>query len=141
MDGAAKERQIPIGLIIAGELAFVAAGLRLVGRGVGILMAYVGVATVVGTLLMLLAAFITALITRTSFGDLGSAVLKLAGIYLFANGVGALIPTVGGLIALAVFFSLVVYLFELEGPYAVAFTIVNFVVHLTVGLALRGMLR
>jgi hypothetical protein len=144
MDGAATERKIPVGLIIAGELLFVVAGLRIVGVGrVAELMAFVGVATVVGVALMLGAAFVTATLFKVSFGDLNAAVLKLAGIYLISNGIGALLSGtgLGGLVATAIFFSLMMWLFELEMTYVVVFAVMNWVVQLVVGIAIAGMLR
>lgn len=94
MDYSLTERKIPIGLIIGGELLFVVAGLIQFGSKVGLLLAYVGISTVVGTLLMLMAAYVTAAICKVSFGDLLSAALKLAGIYIFSAAAGR-IPAVG----------------------------------------------
>ncbi len=142
LDHSLTERKIPIGLIIAGELMFVIGGLMLVGRDVGLLLAFVGIMTVVGTLLMLLTAFVTASIFRVSFGDLGAAALKLAGIYIFSAALGTFLPPgFAFVIRTAAFVVLMMWLFELELTYVIVFSVVNFVVNLVVGFVLAGMLR
>jgi hypothetical protein len=138
---AAKERQIPIGLMIAGLVLFVVAGLFRAGAtGTAMMLAALGVVAVIGVGLMLLAAFITASITSVRFGDLRGALLKFAGIYLFSSGVSAVLGGgwLGALISIAVFFSLLVWLFELETPYAVAFTLIYLVVSWVTALAVAG---
>ena len=141
---AAKERQIPLGLIVGGLVLFAAAALFRAGAGgAAVAMGAMGIVAVIGVALMVLAAFITSALTSTSFGDFGAAVLKFAGIYLFSSGVGAVLGGgwLGGLVGTAVFFSLIVYLFELETPYAVAFTIIYWGVSFVAALAVAGAAR
>ncbi|HEX8913161.1 MAG TPA: hypothetical protein VF796_12450 [Humisphaera sp.] len=134
MDHDLKEQKIPLGLIVAGELILVVAGLIKVGAGVGVLMAFVGVATVVGVLLMLTTAFLAAFLLRVSFGDLWSAVLKLTGIYIFSAALGLTLPSgFAFLLQSAAFVVLMMWLFELELPYVIAFAVLNFVVNLVAG--------
>ncbi|MDB5297203.1 MAG: hypothetical protein JWO31_3186 [Phycisphaerales bacterium] len=142
MNAATKDKQLPVGLIVAGELLLVVAAVRVAGSGAGPLLAYVGVASVVGVLLMLLTAFVVAAGTRQSFGEFDSAALKLAGTYLISNGLAAVLAGtgLGPLIGSAVFFSLMIWLFELELPYAIIFAILYWVVSLIVRLIVAGML-
>ena len=136
MNGAARERQAPIGLIIAGLVVYLFVAFRLAGpRGAPVAMGIVAVAAVLGTGLMLLAAFLTAAITRQSFGELSTGILKLAGIYIFSTAIAGLIPgAIGILIEDALFFSLLIWLFELEVPYAVVFMLVMMGINLIIGL-------
>ncbi|QOV87405.1 hypothetical protein [Humisphaera borealis] len=141
MDYSLTERKIPIGLIIGGELLFVVAGLIQFGSKVGLLLAYVGISTVVGTLLMLMAAYVTAAICKVSFGDLLSAALKLAGIYIFSAALGAFLPSgFGFLVRTTTFVILMMWLFDLELTYVIAFTAVNFVVSLLATFAIAAVL-
>ena len=141
---AARERQIPLGLIVAGLVLFATAAVFRAGPGgAALAMGAMGIVAVIGVALMVLAAFVTSAITSTSFGDFGAAVLKFAGIYLFSSGVSAILGGgwLGGLVGTAVFFSLIVYLFELETPYAVAFTLIYWVVSFMAALAVTGAAR
>jgi hypothetical protein len=131
---AATEKQIPTALIAVGAGLWALAGF--IGHGVhgasNALLAVSIIATV-DVVLMIAGAFLTALVLRISFGDLQSAILKLGAIALFPGAVGYLIPGVGGLIAIALYFSLLIWFFELEVYQAVIFTIVLFVIRLLVG--------
>ena len=87
-----KDFQIPIVLIIVGFLIWAFVGYRMMGTaGPAIALAVIGVGAVIGTALMIAAAFLTAKLLGMSFGELGPAVLKLAAIYLFPAAVGLLI--------------------------------------------------
>src|SRR5258705_12352879 len=111
MKSAPKDVQIPLTLIVVAFLLFALAGYRVAGpRGPAIAMAGVGVAAVIGTALMLAAAFVTASMIGVSFGELGPAALKLAAIYLFPAAVGTLLPYAG-------FFALIIWLALLPSPF------------------------
>lgn len=141
MDHSLTERKIPVGLIIVGELIFVVGGLLKYGSNVGLLLAFIGISTVVGTLLMLIAAYVTAMVCSISFGDLASAALKLAGIYIFSSALGAFLPSgYGFLLRTTVFVLLMMWLFDLELTYVIAFTAVNFVVSLLAAFAIAAVL-
>lgn len=134
----AKERQIPLALIGLGvALYVVAAFVRTGAAGVGPTLVAVLIAGAVQTAILIGAAFLLATVLNISFGDVGSALLKFAGAALVSGAVGALIPW-GGIIALFVFLGLIMWLFELEVPYAVALTILYLVVSFVVGLAIRA---
>ncbi len=141
MNEHAKEREIPIALIAIGVVLYVIAGYRIAGdRGVAAVFLFLTIGAGVGVALMLVAAFITAAITKQSFGDLRSGILKLSAIYLFPSAVGAMMPAgLGALISLAIFFSLIIWLFELDMVYAVVFSLVLFAVEFSVGLILAKM--
>ncbi|HSV14699.1 MAG TPA: hypothetical protein VLI90_10590 [Tepidisphaeraceae bacterium] len=132
-NAAATEKQIPTALIIVGAGLWVLAGFMGYGvRGASNALAAVGLIATVNVVLMIAGAFLTALVLRISFGDLQSAILKLGAIALFPGAVGYLIPGAGGLIALALYFSLLIWFFELEVYQAIVFTIVLFVIRLLV---------
>src|SRR6185312_8900392 len=81
---AAKERQIPMILIAVGlALSTIGAIWKLGPAGMPVAIETLVGATVLGTGLMLVAAFATAAMIRASFGELNAAILKLAAIYLF----------------------------------------------------------
>ena len=133
-----KDFQIPIALIIVGFLIWAFVGYRMMGTaGPAIALAVVGVGAVIGTALMIAAAFLTAKLLGMSFGELGPAVLKLAAIYLFPAAVGSLFPF-GVLIAMILWFALLLWLFEIEVFQAVVFVIVLFVVRWVVGWVLAN---
>lgn len=133
-----KDVQIPLTLIVVAFLLFGLAGYRAAGpTGPATAMAAVGVAAVVGTLLMLGAAFVTAQMLSISFGELGPAVLKLAAIYLFPAAAGTLLPF-GGLFALVIWFALLLWLFDLEVYQAVVFAIILFVVNWLTAILIRN---
>ena len=131
-----KDFQIPIVLIILGFLIWAYVGFRLAGvAGPVIAMAVIGVGAVVGTGLMIAAAFLTAGLIGVSFGELGPAALKLAAIYLFPSAVGSLIPF-GGLLAIFLWLALLMWLFELEMLQAIVFAIVLFLIRWAVAWVL-----
>jgi hypothetical protein len=137
---AATEKQIPLALIFIGAGLWALAGFM--GHGVHGATNTLGVVSIIATvdlIVMVAGAFLTALVMKISFGDLQSAILKLSAIALFPGAVGYLIPTVGGLVSLALYFSLLIWLFELELYQAVIFTIVLFVLRIGIAFALAGM--
>lgn len=143
MTDADKERKIPAVLIAVGVVLYVVAGfLRQGAGGIVSVLVFVGVASAVGVGLMVVAAFITAKITGTSFGELDSAVLKLSAIYLFPSAVAGLIPVplLNSLVAAAIAFSLLIWLFDLEVPYAIVFTVITWVVNLVAAVVLGAVL-
>jgi hypothetical protein len=136
-----KDVQIPLVLVVLGFLLFAITGYRLSGAGgPAVMMAYIGVATVLGTILMIAAAFVTAKLIGASFGELSTASLKLAAIYIFPAAIGSLMPF-GGFLAFFIWLGLLLWLFELEVYQAVVFAIVLWVVNFLVGLLLVGILR
>ena len=139
MKSAPKDVQIPLTLIVAAFLLFALAGYRVAGpSGPAAAMAAVGVAAVIGTALMLAAAFVTASMIGVSFGELGPAALKLAAIYLFPAAVGTLLPY-GGFFALVIWLALLLWLFDLEVYQAVVFAIILFVVNWLTAILIRNM--
>ena len=136
------ERRIPLILIAAGiVLSAVAAAWRLGLARVPLILLIVAFGTVFGTLLMVAAAYVTAAFTHTGFGELRSAVLKLAAVYLFPSAVSALFPLWAGLLVSgAISFSLLIWLFDLEVHEAQTFTAVEMAVNLLVVLAIIALI-
>jgi hypothetical protein len=131
-----RDFQIPIVLILVGFLIWAFVGYRMMGTaGPAIVLAVIGVGAVIGTAIMIAAAFLTAKLLGMSFGELGPAILKLAAIYLFPAAVGSLFPF-GVLLALVLWFALLLWMFEIEVFQAIVFVIVLFVVRLAVGWVL-----
>ena len=134
----AKERQIPLALIGLGlALYVVAAFVRAGAAGVGPTLLAVMIGGVVQTVILVATAFLLATVLSISFGNVGSAILKFAAAALVSGAVAALIPF-GGIVALFVFLGLIMWLFELEVPYAVALTILYLVVSFVVAFAVRS---
>ena len=130
---ATKEVTVPVALLAVGLVLFAVAGLLLGGAvGAGVYLLMVAVQLVVGVPLGILACFITARILQGSFGYLNTAILKLAAIFVFCGAVAAVVPYVGWLISLPVYWGLLAWLFELEVAEVVVLTIVLWVVRLFV---------
>jgi hypothetical protein len=141
MADAATEKRAPIVLIILGFLGYAVAGFAMAGpKGPALAMGIAGVSVLIGVPLMLLAAYATAAITQQSFGELNTALLKLTAIYLFAGALGT-IPWLGWLLSLIALYALLVWLFELELPYAIAFMIVLWVVRFLVTILVLMIFR
>src|SRR5947209_13941161 len=106
----AKERQVPLVLIAIGFTLYVVAAFSKLGTaGAGVVAVFIVVSTLIGVALMLGGAYLTAAITGTSFGDLRSALLKLAAIYLFPGALAVWMPgAIGWLISIALWFSLLI---------------------------------
>jgi hypothetical protein len=94
----------------------------------------------VQTLLLILAAYIVAGVLKVSFGDFRTASLKFFGASLAAGGVGAIIPGLG-IVTGVIFLALIMWLFELELPYAIALTIVNWVLSMLVASVVLAAMR
>jgi hypothetical protein len=136
----ATERQIPLALIGVGLVLYGVAALVHAGTaGVVPVLLAVTIGGAVQTILLITAAFLVATILNVSFGDFRSAVLKFAGAALASGGVGAIIPF-WGFAAAGVFLALILWLFELEVPYAIALAVVYFLLSLVVAIGLRSVL-
>jgi hypothetical protein len=141
MTDDSRERKIPLILIAAGVLIYVAAAFARAGSaGVGATLVGVLIGGAIQTALLIAAALVVGTLLKVSFGDLPSAALKFAGAALVSGGIATLIPY-GGILALFVFLGLVMWLFEVELTYAVVLTVVYFAVSLAVGFALAAVLR
>jgi hypothetical protein len=136
----ATERQIPqiligLGLVCYAIAAFVHAGTR----GVMPVLTAVAIGALIQTILLICAAFIVAAVLNVSFGDFNSAVVKFSGATLASGGLGAIIP-MGGIVSSVVFLALILWLFELELPYAIALTVVDFLLTFAVAMGLHSMM-
>ena len=136
----AKEKQIPIILIVIGLIIWVIVGFARFDVGPLWIVLIVGIDATVRTLLLIAAAYVTAGLMSVSFGDLRAAFLKFTAVVVFSGAVGAAIPF-GGIIAAVVAFGLLLWLFDLEVYQAVVFTIIYWVVSLVAGIIVAGLLR
>jgi hypothetical protein len=140
MSEHATERQIPLSLIAVGLVLYaVAAFLHAGTRGVAPVLFIVTIGGVFQTVLLIIAAFLVATLLSVSFGDFRSATLKFAGAVLASGGLGAIIP-LGGIVPSVVFLGVIIWLFELEIPYAIALTVVYFLLALLIGIGVRSAL-
>jgi hypothetical protein len=136
----ATERQVPLILIGVGLVCYAIAAFAHAGtNGVAAVLLIVTIGAIFQTFLLILAAFVVATILKISFGDFKSAILKFAGAALAAGGLGAIIP-VGGIVASVVFLGLIIWLFELEVPYAIALTVVYFLMAFVIAIGVRSAL-
>jgi hypothetical protein len=107
------EWKVPLGLLVVGLLTLLIHGLAGSGAegGKGVLIG-VGVLLVVYLPLTIAAMFIAAPLLDISFGELGPAVLKIAGLYVFTAALADVVGTVAHPVAgvlLALVVSLVLY--------------------------------
>jgi len=127
-----------IGLLIYGIAAFVKAGTTSAFVLMGVIFLMAAIETVLG----IIAAFITASVMSTSFGELRTAVLKLAAILVFSGAMGFIIPTYfGALVALVLYIGLLRMMFGLEQIEAIVFAVIFWVIRMGVILLLAGLLR
>ena len=135
-----KDLLVPIALLVVGLLLYWAGDLwRVNPPAAGRTMGIVAVAAVLETVLGILAAYVTSSISGISFGELGTAALKLAGILVFTGALAFLIPF-GGFIAFFVYLGLLVWLFELDMREAMLFAVVLWIMRLLVGFGLSAAL-
>ena len=122
-----KERQAPYAMLIAGVAIVVGWGLmhqRSVLDAVA-LLGWLAIAIILGVALMLLGCFVTAKLLGTSFGELRTALLKLAAIFVFPSAIGWLLPPwYSTLVATGLYFALLLWLFDLEVYEAAVFSLV-----------------
>jgi hypothetical protein len=123
------------GLLLYGGAAFYSAGARSAVVVMGIMFLIAAVQTVLG----IAAAYITASLLSTGFGELRSAFVKFAGILVFTGAITWIIPY-GGLLSLFVYFGLLVWLFGLETYEAAIFAIIFAIIRFIVLLALFALI-
>jgi hypothetical protein len=131
---------VPLALLVIGLLLFGVVEFRSAGaRSVLPIMGVIFVVALIEAALGIVAAYVTASLLGTGFGELRSAFVKLAGIIIFCGALGALIPF-GGIVVFFVYFGLLIWLFQLEVYEAVVFSVVLWVTRLVVRLAAAGMI-
>lgn len=138
----AKGTKVPLALIVLGFLLLFVVVWRMPARvSIGEVIVRVAVQTVAEVVLMLVGALITAKLIGASFGAMGPAILKLAAIAVFPGALGAAIgiPGISWVISVALYFILLVYLFELDTKEALIFAGVMILIRiLVVFLFARG---
>lgn len=130
----------PLALLVAGLLLFGFGAFMQAGAGTAAqVMAIVFIVAAVQTVVGIGAAYLTAAMIGTSFGELRTAFVKLAGIIVFSSAIAFLIPF-GGIVSLFVYFGLLLWLFELEMYEAVAFAFIFAIIRVGVMAMISGML-
>lgn len=111
-----------IGVIIQVIAGFVGGG----GTGAAAVLLAVVIIIALRLALALPACYLTAKIMNTGFGYLSTAILKLAAIAVFPSAVSMLIPipVINWLIAVAIYFGLIMWLFQVEFFEAFILTVV-----------------
>jgi hypothetical protein len=138
MASKTANRPLPLALIGVGVALYVIAALVRTGSsGVMPTLFILWIAGMINCVIMLVVAFVVAALFSVSFGDIPSAILNFAAASLVAGGIAALIP-MGWIIALFVFLGIIMWLFELEMTYAVAFTVIYLFVSWAIGIAIRS---
>ncbi len=92
--------------------------------GAAVVLLVLGVHLLISVVLGIVACFITAAVLKTSFGEVGTAAVKLAAIMSFPLPVAMVIPILGWLVALVLYFALLMILFDLELFDVIVFAIV-----------------
>jgi len=133
----AREVKIPLALIGLGILLLGVVVWRTPVSGrtsVGDVVTLVAVATAAQVVLMLIGALITSKLIGASFGAMGPAVLKLIAIAIFPDALGAAVNIQGisWVISVALYFILLVYLFDLDTKEALIFTGVMLLIRIAV---------
>ncbi|MEX0701486.1 MAG: hypothetical protein WD069_05260 [Planctomycetales bacterium] len=127
------EYTLPLVLIGASAAVIVIYGIAMAGTlGAVAAMIGLGLQIVVGLVVYLPACFVTAYLLSTSFGNLGSGILKLAAITSVSTVLWAVVPMVGWLLGIVSIIVLLAVLFELEPMEIVWFFIVLMLLRLFV---------
>src|SRR5690606_8438382 len=138
-DATFSEFAGPLALLVVGLLSYGAGAFFMAGaRTAGVVMGIIFVIAVVETIVGIAVAYVTAAVLGTSFGELRTAVLKLAGILVFSGAIAFILP-LGGLISLAIYFGLLMWFFGLEVYEAVIFAILFSLARVLVVLGIGGM--
>ena len=141
MAALSRERGIPLILILAGLVLTAIGALWKLGLSrVPLAMALLIATTLLGTVLMLIAAFATAAMIEASFGEFRSAILKLAAVYILPTSLDAALPLwlaflVTGIVSLL----LLIWLFDLEMREARVFAGIAMVISLVVWLGIAAL--
>jgi hypothetical protein len=140
MNRFSREQEIALILILLG-LALAAIGIRwkLGPLRLPLALATLACTTLLGTALTLVAAFATAAMIGASFGELRSAILKLAAVYILPTSLDAALPLwlafiVTGVVSLL----LLMWLFDLEMREARVFAGIAMVISLIVWLGIAA---
>jgi hypothetical protein len=122
----AKDVTIPAGLLAATVILYAVYGLVAEDSG-GITSALLAllIMAVVGVPLGIVACFIVARLLDIGFGDLWTAALKLAAIFLFPSAVALFLPPgLAWLVATGLYLLLLLWLLELEGMVELAVCVI-----------------
>jgi hypothetical protein len=110
-----RAKEPTLAVLVCGALLYASAILTNVGTGLPFAVLFVLASAVVQVVLLLAAAYLTAVLRGTGFGALRHAAVKFAAIYLVSAGVGAWAGGwVGGGTNLVLFAGLTVWLFDVD---------------------------
>lgn len=121
-----KDRLAPYGMLAAGVIIILARPLIQSGPLDAVAtFGWLAITMIVGVGLMALGCWITAKLLGTVFGDERVAFVKLAAIFLFPTAIGSLLPPWwSSLVATALYFGLLLWLFDLDVYEAAVFALV-----------------
>ena len=135
----AKEKTIPLVLLGMAILILGGRAVFIPGVETAAFLLFFGMAMGISVLIGILACFISAAVLNVSFGELGPATLKLAGMLSFTYAVTARVP--GGFIFSGILLvSFIVWLFDLEPGEAILTTVILWLTNLFVTAMIIGML-
>jgi hypothetical protein len=123
---AIRDRKAPYAMLIAGIAVIVGRALLKQGPVAAVsAFGWVAILLITGVGLMGVACLITAKLLGAKFGDVRTAVWKLAAIFIFPIAVGSFLPAWWAmLVASALYFALLLWLFDLEVHEAALFTLI-----------------
>jgi hypothetical protein len=140
MDTEVKAPLVLLGgsLLVFAALSFAGSG----AEGAGALLGAVALSLVIDVVLGIIGLYLAAAVLGIDFGNLGTAVLKLAAILCAPIAVATLIPVplVALISAIVLYWWLLSWLFELSGRDLVISVVILFLVRLAGNLALMAML-
>ena len=120
-----SEVKAPLILLVVGAVTSIVYGIVAVEDvSVGLSVAGVVLNTALSVAFAIPACIIVAKILGVSFGFLNTAVLKLAALSVFPAAIGMIIPGIGSWVALALYFGLLEWFFELEWWQSIVFVVV-----------------
>lgn len=121
-----KEFKVPVTLIGAGLVLFAIYLLTYAGaENAAVGMVGLVIVLAVQVVLGIIALFVVASLLSIGFGEVKSAALKLAAIFTFPGAVSLFMPAgVGWLVALGLYFILLMWLLELESVFEIVVCVI-----------------
>lgn len=130
------EIKAPLTILGVSLLAFAIGGFSIGGaEGAGHTLAAVAISLVFNIVLGVVALYIAAAVLQINYGNLGTAVLKLAAIFSAPAAAGLLIPIeiVALIVSVVVYWALLAWLFALDARELIISVVILFVVRLIGG--------
>ncbi len=131
------EVKAPIAILGSSLLVFAVAGFFVGGaEGAGATLAVVGIGLAFNIVFGIIALYTAAAVLQIDFGNIGTAVLKLAAVFSAPAAAGTLVPIefIDWLVSIVLYWVLLAWLFSLEARDLFISVVILFLVRLVAGV-------